>query len=117
MVCQLTKMMIIKWLQTFVRSNDRRACSGNNRQYSALYANNGYDGVIQIISFLVHAGNSCKKIFPSIERDLDIPILTLIIDEMTGEAGYMTRVEAFIDILEKRRERVEMWGKLVLSGN
>jgi len=41
----------------------------------------------------------------------------LIIDEMTGEAGYMTRIEAFVDLLRKRRERGEIAENLVLSGN
>ena len=33
-----------------------------------------------------------------------MPIMTLIIDELTGEAGYMTRLEAFVDMLKLRRE-------------
>ena len=37
-----------------------------------------------------------KKIYP----------LTLVVDEMTGEAGYMTRIEAFTDLLERRRGHV-----------
>ena len=45
-----------------------------------------------------------ESLLSSVEHELGIPVLTLIIDEMTGEAGYMTRVEAFIDMLEKRRE-------------
>jgi predicted nucleotide-binding protein (sugar kinase/HSP70/actin superfamily) len=44
-----------------------------------------------------------ESILPSIERDLNIPVLTLIIDEMTGEAGYLTRLEAYTDLLYKRR--------------
>jgi predicted nucleotide-binding protein (sugar kinase/HSP70/actin superfamily) len=31
--------------------------------------------------------------------------MTLVVDEMTGEAGYLTRLEAFIDLINKRRER------------
>lgn len=30
--------------------------------------------------------------------------MTLVVDEMTGEAGYLTRLEAFVDLLKKRRE-------------
>jgi len=58
-----------------------------------------------------------ESILPAVERDYNIPILTLIIDEMTGEAGYMTRIEAFVDLLRKRRERGEIAENLVLSGN
>jgi predicted nucleotide-binding protein (sugar kinase/HSP70/actin superfamily) len=56
-----------------------------------------------------------ESLLPHIERELGIPVLTLIIDEMTGEAGYMTRVEAFIDMLEKRREREKYEGSWALS--
>lgn len=34
-----------------------------------------------------------------------IPHLTLTLDEQTGEAGFMTRVEAFLDVLERRERR------------
>ena len=31
--------------------------------------------------------------------------MTLVVDELTGEAGYVTRIEAFIDLLERRNRR------------
>jgi predicted nucleotide-binding protein (sugar kinase/HSP70/actin superfamily) len=30
--------------------------------------------------------------------------MTLVVDEMTGEAGLNTRLEAFSDLISKRRE-------------
>lgn len=84
---------------------------------TVLYANRNYDGVIQIYPLTCMPEIVAESILPSIERDLDIPILTLIIDELTGETGYMTRVEAFIDLLEKRRERAEGGKGFVLSGS
>jgi predicted nucleotide-binding protein (sugar kinase/HSP70/actin superfamily) len=33
----------------------------------------------------------------------DVPVLTILCDEQMGKAGMMTRVEAFIDLLERRR--------------
>jgi len=73
--------------------------------HTAMYARKGYDGVIQIFPFSCMPEIVAESLIPSVERDMGIPVLTLIIDEMTGEAGYMTRVEAFIDMLEKRREQ------------
>lgn len=46
-----------------------------------------------------------ERILPALEWDFIIPVLTLIIDEMTGEAGYLTRLEAFVDLLDRRKER------------
>ncbi|MDI9499696.1 MAG: hypothetical protein WAP56_00025 [Acetivibrionales bacterium] len=81
---------------------------------TAIYAKNGYDGVIQIFPFSCMPEIVAESLLPSVGRDLDIPVLTLIIDEMTGEAGYMTRVEAFVDMLERRREsRKHEKGKLL----
>lgn len=46
-----------------------------------------------------------------------MPILTLLIDEMTGEAGYITRIEAFIDMLKRRREGAGIGEKPALFRN
>lgn len=72
---------------------------------TVLYSQKGYDGVIQVYPLTCMPEIVAESILPSVERDHDIPVLTLIIDEMTGEAGYMTRIEAFVDLLAKRRER------------
>lgn len=72
--------------------------------HTVLYATSGYDGVIQIFPLSCMPEIVAESLLPSVERDFGIPVLTLIMDEMTGEAGYMTRVEAFIDLLNKRRE-------------
>ena len=32
--------------------------------------------------------------------------MSLVVDEMTGEAGLVTRIEAFIDLLERKRDNV-----------
>jgi predicted nucleotide-binding protein (sugar kinase/HSP70/actin superfamily) len=36
----------------------------------------------------------------------NVPIMTLILDEMTAETGYITRLEAFVDMLQMRKDRV-----------
>jgi len=69
-----------------------------------LYARNGYDGVIQLFPLNCMPEIVSESLLKEISRDFDIPVLTLIIDEMTGEAGYMTRLDAFIDMLWSRRE-------------
>jgi len=74
---------------------------------TVLFAKDGFDGVIQIYPLTCMPEIVAQSILPAIERDFDIPILTLIIDEMTGEAGCYTRLEAFMDLLQKRRERKE----------
>jgi predicted nucleotide-binding protein (sugar kinase/HSP70/actin superfamily) len=62
------------------------------------------DGAIQIFPMGCMPEIVSKSILPKISKDKDFPIMTLVVDEMTGEAGYITRIEAFVDLLERRRD-------------
>ena len=41
-----------------------------------------------------------QSTFSEIRKKYDIPIMSLVIDELTGEAGYITRLEAFVDMIK-----------------
>ncbi len=69
------------------------------------YAKNGVDGVIHIFPFTCMPELVAQTILTKVQKDLDIPILTLVIDEHTAFGGVETRLEAFIDLLERRRKR------------
>lgn len=79
-----------------------RECIGE----AVLAHEHGFDGAIQIFPMGCMPEIVSKAILPKISKDKDFPILTLVVDEMTGEAGYVTRIEAFVDLLERRREYV-----------
>jgi predicted nucleotide-binding protein (sugar kinase/HSP70/actin superfamily) len=72
-----------------------------------LYHKKKFDGIIHIFPFGCMPEIVAKGILEEIERDKKIPILTLIFDEMTGEAGYITRMEAFIDLIKSRKVGLE----------
>jgi len=67
------------------------------------FADMGLDGVIQILPFGCMPEIVAESIIPSISRDYKIPTMTLTVDELTGEAGYRTRLEAFVDLLEQKK--------------
>lgn len=69
------------------------------------FAAQGYDGVIQLAPFTCIPEIVAKSIMPKLSRDLDIPVLTLFIDEQTGKTGVETRLEAFIDLLWQKKRR------------
>lgn len=69
------------------------------------YKNMGYDGVIQILPLNCMPEIVAESVLKRIASDLDFPIMTLVVDEMTGEAGFKTRLEAFTDLIAKRKER------------
>ncbi|MDD4169538.1 MAG: acyl-CoA dehydratase activase-related protein [Desulfotomaculaceae bacterium] len=72
------------------------------------YARAGYDGLIQVFPFTCMPEIVAKSILPGVSDDLDIPVLMLIMDEQSGEAGLMTRLEAFVDLLARRKETGEV---------
>ncbi|WP_130807295.1 CoA protein activase [Senegalia massiliensis] len=96
----------IKWnkakpyLPTLVGGHGRETVGS-----AIIYAEENYDGLIQILPFNCMPEIVAESIMPTIKKDYDIPIMTLIVDELTGEAGYQTRIEAFIDLVKKRKEQ------------
>lgn len=46
-----------------------------------------------------------KNILPQVSKGLNMPVLSLVFNEHSGDAGVLTRVEAFIDLLKYRRDR------------
>lgn len=63
----------------------------------------GMDGVLHIFPFTCMPEIIAQNILVRVTEELDIPILTYIVSEQTGEAGMETRLESFIDLLEERR--------------
>ena len=80
------------------------------------YANErGIDGIIHISPFTCMPEIMSQNIFPAMRENCEIPILPLIMDEQTGKAGYLTRLEAFVDLM-KRRKRKKAIEEKQLSG-
>ncbi|OEH85708.1 hypothetical protein BHU72_02630 [Desulfuribacillus stibiiarsenatis] len=69
------------------------------------YARKGYDGIIQIMPFTCTPEIVSMSILNEISEKEDIPILSLIFDEHSGEAGVDTRIEAFVDLI-RRKQRI-----------
>lgn len=66
--------------------------------------NSQVDGIISVASFGCGPDSLVGELLErKVQRDYDIPFLYLNIDEQSGEAGFNTRLEAFLDILEGRK--------------
>jgi predicted nucleotide-binding protein (sugar kinase/HSP70/actin superfamily) len=70
-----------------------------------IFAEQGYDGVIQLLPFGCMPENIATSIIPRVQQEFDIPVLTLAFDEQTGRAGVVTRLEAYMDLLVARRKK------------
>lgn len=68
----------------------------------------GKDGIIHISPFTCMPEIMSQNFFPAMRENCDIPILPLIMDEQTGKAGYITRLEAFVDLMRRRKRKKEM---------
>ncbi|KAB3535327.1 hypothetical protein F8154_06975 [Alkaliphilus pronyensis] len=67
------------------------------------YSQRGFDGVIHLMPFGCLPELVSQSIIPKISQSLNIPVLTLSIDEQSGTANSLTRVEAFIDLIKGKR--------------
>lgn len=64
------------------------------------------DGVVQIYPFSCMPEIVAKSVLPDVGRDYRLPVLSLPFDQHAGEAGLITRLEAFVDLLRYRRRRL-----------
>ncbi len=72
---------------------------------TVLYQRMGLDGVIHVGPLTCMPEIVAASVLPQVARDLDFPVMTLFLDEHSGEAGIQTRLEAFVDLLRRRRQR------------
>lgn len=79
--------------------------------HTVMYANEGYDGIIQLMPFTCMPEIVAKSILPQVSKEKEIPVLSLVLDEQSGEAGVATRLEAFLDLIARRKAQQE--GELV----
>lgn len=77
--------------------------SGETIGQSVLAAEEGYDGVIHLAPFTCAPEIVAQNVLPKLRSNVDIPILTLVLDEQMGRAGLITRLEAFTDFLHRRK--------------
>lgn len=71
--------------------------------HTIYYGLKRFDGVIHILPFPCAPEAVAAPILDDISRDYHIPVMRLIFDVHTGEAGLNTRLEAFVDILQRRK--------------
>lgn len=68
-----------------------------------LHARKGFDGMVELLPFTCAPEVTALNILPRVSRDHNIPIIPFIFDEQLAQAGMRTRLEAFVDLLRRRR--------------
>jgi len=93
------KQASLPYLKNFVGGHGQESIA-----HTVMYKKEGYDGVIHLLPFTCMPEIVAQSLLPTVSHDYDIPVMTLVLDEMTGEAGYLTRLEAFVDLINRRKE-------------
>lgn len=70
---------------------------------TVLAKRDGVDGVIHLLPFTCMPEIVAQNVLVKLSEEIDLPVLSLVISEQTGEAGFVTRLEAFLEVLEERR--------------
>jgi predicted nucleotide-binding protein (sugar kinase/HSP70/actin superfamily) len=68
------------------------------------YQRRRFDGVIHLMPFACLPELVTQSVIPRLAQDLNLPILSLAIDEQTGRANNLTRIEAFVELLRSQKK-------------
>jgi predicted nucleotide-binding protein (sugar kinase/HSP70/actin superfamily) len=68
-----------------------------------LYSKRKFDGLIQLAPFTCIPEIVARTILTKVSKDYSIPVLTFFLDEQTGKAGMNTRLEAFVDLMYRKK--------------
>ncbi|MEE1013300.1 MAG: hypothetical protein U0L92_03195 [Clostridia bacterium] len=86
-------------------------CGGHDKENMGWvydFSDRGFDGIVHLMPFaclpeLVNLGK-----FPAVSEELNLPILSLSLDEQMGEAHVKTRLEAFTDLIRSKHNAKKM---------
>jgi predicted nucleotide-binding protein (sugar kinase/HSP70/actin superfamily) len=99
-----SKRRAIQASKPYLRYNLGGECN-SSIGYPILFKKKGYEAAIQLLPFGCMLEAVAKNILVRVSMEHDIPILTFSLDENLSETMVMTRLSAFVDLLQKRRKR------------
>jgi len=82
---------------------------------AAKFAADGFDGIIHLLPLSCMPEIVAASILPRVQEDHNLPVMSLTVDELTGAAGIHTRLEAFVDLIERSRQEKRAKREDVLS--
>ena len=71
------------------------------------FSRQGYEGIVQIAPFTCMPEIVAHTIFSRVSEDHGIPVMTVYVDEQSGQEGINTRLEAYIDLLWQKRASLD----------
>ncbi|MGF7184990.1 putative nucleotide-binding protein (sugar kinase/HSP70/actin superfamily) [Desulfitispora alkaliphila] len=89
------------YIRSFVGGHGRETVSSTIQ-----YAEHQFDGVIQLAPFTCMPEIVAHSIMPTVSANVGIPTMTIYLDEQSGEAGLKTRLEAFVDLVWRQKNKM-----------
>ncbi|MDK2824350.1 MAG: hypothetical protein PWQ67_1858 [Clostridia bacterium] len=71
--------------------------------YAVGFTQEGFQGLIQIAPLTCMPEIVAHNILPKIRSEFNIPIMTIYVDEHSSQAGMVTRIEAFVDLIKRQK--------------
>lgn len=71
---------------------------------AAKWAKEDFDGIIEIYPLNCMPESVARNILPEVSKKYGKPVLSIVLDEQSGEAGFITRLEAFTQMIERKKE-------------
>ena len=97
--------------QTIISNTLKNFWSNEEEILSAvnyLFKQKDIDGIIFICSFCCGPDSLIDELMTRDARKLGIPYIGIVIDEHSGQAGLITRVEAFVDMIIRKKRNLKM---------
>ncbi|OLS32223.1 MAG: hypothetical protein HeimAB125_11080 [Candidatus Heimdallarchaeota archaeon AB_125] len=71
-----------------------------------LYKRKKWEGLVHLYPFTCMPEIITRSIAPQVSKEYEMPFLSLVVDEHTAEAGFQTRLEAFVDLLRRKKQKI-----------
>jgi len=72
-----------------------------------IFKNKSADGIIFLCSFCCGPDSLIDEIMTRDAREAKIPYISLVLDEHSGQAGVITRIEAFVDMIVRKNKKMK----------
>lgn len=97
------KKCVKRYLRNFFIKYRMGADALDNIHHTKELCEEGYDGIIHLKSSFCTPEIASMPIIESVAQKYDVPVLFFSMDMNTAETGFLTRIEAFCDMLEMRK--------------
>jgi predicted nucleotide-binding protein (sugar kinase/HSP70/actin superfamily) len=84
---------------------------------TVLFARRGFDAVVHFLPFTCLPEVIAKTVFVRISSELNLPILSMSVDEQTARTGVQTRMEALLDLAWSNKHDRDTAADLVAARN